>query len=283
MNTQAARHACAYFLARLETEVARLRDAPFPGHDTGPRKWLDFVDGILNTGKGYLEYSGKLGTTEDQVSKLIRDAERLGDQAYNLLTYVAGTDATQIPHQVVAPFQRWVKNLDILNTIFFRAEHLSNYELLTIDARRLGQSLNFASQSLVDATKAINWPVQRVTVPAQAMGMLPHFAVVAHELGHAIQDRIKPNFAPFQSEMTECYTRIEARLKSKGKKFGSNELIQANKIVGSWINELKADSVGHILVGPAFFFALCGFLELAGQKYGISDTHPPPICVESCL
>ena len=38
---------------------------------------------------------------------------------------------------------------------------------------------------------------------------------------------------------------------------------------------MKADALGHALVGPAFFFALCGYLELAGQGYGISPTHPP--------
>jgi hypothetical protein len=51
--------------------------------------------------------------------------------------------------------------------------------------------------------------------------------------------------------------------------------LQLADILGKWINEIKADAVGHYLSGPAFYFALCGYLELAGRTYGISPTHPP--------
>ena len=124
MSNQAARQGCSFFLARLEAEVARLREVTFPGHHTGPRKWLNFVAGVIDTARGYLELAANTATPSDQASKLIKDAERLGDLAYKSLTHVAGADATQIPHQVVAPFQRWVERLGITNTIFFRAEHL---------------------------------------------------------------------------------------------------------------------------------------------------------------
>jgi hypothetical protein len=76
----------------------------------------------------------------------VKDAERVGNDAYQLLTFVAGADSTQIPHQVVAPFQRWVDALGIKQTIFFRAEHLPNYELTTIDGQSLAL-LNGASQT----------------------------------------------------------------------------------------------------------------------------------------
>ena len=119
MSNQAARQGCSFFLARLEAEVARLREVTFPGHHTGPRKWLNFVAGVIDTARGYLEMAANTATPSDQASKLIKDAERLGDLAYKSLTHVAGADATQIPHQVVAPFQRWVERLGITNTIFF--------------------------------------------------------------------------------------------------------------------------------------------------------------------
>ena len=35
------------------------------------------------------------------------------------------------------------------------------------------------------------------------------------------------------------------------------------------------DAVGYCLVGPAYFFALSGFLELTSPAYGIAPTHPP--------
>ena len=271
MGVQEARRACAYFLARLESEVERLREIDFPGHHPGPRKWLSFIEGILDTAQQYLGPSS--GSASQALS--VQDAEELGDYAYRFLSHMAGADATQIPHQIVAPFQRWVEELGISNTIFFRAEHLPNYELWTFDASNFVSRLNKPSKKLIDATNDINWPVQRVTVPAQAMGMLPHFAVVAHELGHAIQERITPNLAPHAQDMADCYARIAARVGRHGRSFGNTEILRATDIVDSWMNELKADAVGYLLVGPAFFFALCGFLELAGRSFGVSESHPP--------
>jgi hypothetical protein len=107
------------------------------------------------------------------------------------------------------------------------------------------------------------------------MGMLPHFAVVGHELGHAIQDHIVPDLAPFQSAFLECIKRVTSRLAPLGITYGLQENILLRETLQNWINEFKADAVGHVLVGPAFFFALFGFLELAGRSYGLGKTHPP--------
>jgi hypothetical protein len=269
-----AQQACSFFLARLEAEISRLRGISFPGHDIGPRRWLNFISGVLDTGRQYLDQSRPPSTAVGKAEQLLEDAETLGERAYVFLKHVTGADATQIPHEIVAPFQRWVAGLGITNTIFFRSEHLANYELWQMDARAL-KNYPSASQSLVTAIDDINWPILRVTVPGHAMDMLPHFAVVAHELGHAIQDRIKPDLSTYASDRQSCDSRIAQRLANNGIAFGSNERLRVTTIFDKWLNEIKADSVGHFLVGPAFFFALFGFLELAGRSYGIADTHPP--------
>lgn len=266
--------ACAFLLGRLQREVVRLRAVAFPGHDTGPRKWLNLTVGLLDTASSYLASAQVAGLSADEISKLIKEAERLGGKAYELLTFVAGADSSQIPHQVVAPFQRWVAGLGITQTLFFRAEHLPNYELQAIDHRNDSLLID-ASQSLIDAISDISWPALRVSVPGQAMGLLPHFAVVAHELGHAIQGRISPDFTPFEPAANDAVDRAKARLQKDGITFTTEDELTAQQIVNSWVNEFKADAVGHYLVGPAFFFAFSGFLELAGQGYGIGRTHPP--------
>ena len=275
MGIESARRSCLFFLARLDSDVARLSQIAFPGHHTGPRKWLKYIGGLLETARAYLDTAADPTKTIAEANDLIQKAEILGSQAYEWLTHVAGADATAIPHQVVAPFQRWVKSLGIDNTIFFRAEHLSNYELWTFDARGYVATLLRPSQGLIEANVAIQWPVLRVTVPAQAMGMLPHFAVVAHELGHAIQDSILPDFAPFAAEDAAFEARVSKRLVSCSLVFGTAEALRSQLIATAWINEFKADAVGHGLVGPAFFFALSGFLELSNRGYGIAPTHPP--------
>lgn len=266
--------ACSFLLGRLHREVVRLRAIAFPGHDTGPRKWLNVIAGLLDTASSYLASAQLQGVLPDEASRLIRQAEDLGGEAYKLLTFVAGADSSQIPHQVVAPFQRWVNALGITQTIFFRAEHLPNYELQPVDLQN-ASLLNGASQSLIDAVGAVSWPALRVSVPGQAMGLLPHFAVVAHELGHAIQNLIRPDLTPYFQSADDAIDRVKVRLKNNGITFSKEDELTAQKIINSWMNEFKADAVGHYLVGPGYFFAFCGFLELAGHNYGIGRTHPP--------
>jgi len=271
MTAEAERQFCGFFLARLAQEATRFKETTFPGHSTGPQKWLNFVSGLIDTATGYLKLADKKGIPSADRKKLIKGAEKLANWAYEALGHLAGSDATQIPHEIVAPFQRWVDSLKIRNTIFFRAAHLPNYELAWFDLRHLRTDLDSPSRSLISALDKINWPVLRVTVPSQALGMLPHYAVVGHELGHAVQERIRVDFSSFDQELRGCQERIRNRLGS----FGSNEQLLLAEILGNWINELKADAVGHYLSGPAFYFALCGYLELAGQTVGISPTHPP--------
>ncbi len=264
---------CAFFLARLAYETTRLKSVQFPGHSIGPKKWLNLVSGLIDTAAAYLTVAKESSTPRVQAAKLIREAERLGGLAYKALGQVAGSDATQIPHEVVAPLQRWVDALKIKKTIFFRAEHLPNYELAWFDLRKWRSDLNNPSATLINAIDRIEWPLLRVTVPGQALGMLPHYAVVGHELGHAIQDRIKLDLSAFSPILQAAVDRIAARIGVTT--LGPQVQLCLAEIIGKWINELKADAVGHQLVGPAFYFALCGYLELAGRTYGISPTHPP--------
>lgn len=274
MSDELARRACLFFLERLEAEVGRLGEEPFPGHHTGPRKWLRYISGVIQTAKGYLAQA-TLPSPAAPPADLVQNAEILAGLAYEWLSYVAGADARGIPHQVVAPFQRWVDSLGVRNTLFFRAEHLSNYELWTFDLEKFAQNVPSPHPDFLKASTEINWPVQRVTVPSQAMGMLPHFAVVAHELGHAIQDQIQPDLTAFDSDNDAFFVRVQDRLTKAKLPYGKNEKARCLEIADKWQNELKADAVGHTLAGPAFFFALAGFLELTNAGYGIAPTHPP--------
>lgn len=268
---ESARRACAFFLSRLRSEVERLSSLDFPGHHSGPHLWLKLVGGEIDTAEAYLQRSRELGLGRAAKSRHIVDAEDFANEAYELLEHMAGADATHIPHQIVAPFQRWVDGLGIRNTIFFRAEHAPNYELSGVEYDL--DSLNNPSPTLVAAHGAMRWPVLRVTVPSQALGMLPHFAVVGHELGHAIEERIKLPSGKYDALWAACGVNIERRLGE----FGKSELLAAQAILANWVVELKSDAVGFLIAGPAFYFALCGFLELSGPGYGIGETHPPSV------
>jgi hypothetical protein len=212
----------------------------------------------------------------DQAAALVADANLLGNQAYEFLQRLEGSEADQIPHQVIGPFKRWVAGLGIDNTIFFRADHVPNYELATYgDVQSLAARLNNPSASLTKAVGEVTWPFLRLTVPSQALGMLPHFAIVGHELGHAIQSRISPDLSAFNAAGQESVQRTADRLAKAGLTFGVQEQVDRQTILGRWMNEIISDAVGYYLAGPAFFFALSAFFELSGAGLGIGLWHPP--------
>ncbi|WP_077145895.1 hypothetical protein [Sphingopyxis sp. KK2] len=236
--------------------------------------WLDLVSGLIDTGKGYLSKAADTTLPDADASLLITDSEMIANHAYSFLQRLHGTDAGQIPHQIVGPFQRWVDGLGITNTIFFRADHVANYELARFDLRPLVNNINDASQTLIDAADAVTWPFLRVTVPSQAMGMLPHFAIVGHELGHAIQNDIKVDLSSIDT--ATVINNLAARLASEGITLSTSaHLMMTQKVLASWVNEMKSDAIGCILAGPAFLFALGAFFELSGGGYGIGPSHPP--------
>lgn len=262
-----------FFLARLEAEVARLRGLTYPGHHPGPGMWLDLVSGLIDTGKGYLAKAADASIADVDASLLVTDSGMIANHAYGLLQRLDGTNAEQIPHQIVGPFQRWVDGLGIDNTIFFRADHVANYELARFDLRALVNNVNEASQTLIDAAAAVKWPFLRVTVPSQAMGMLPHFAIVGHELGHAIQNDIKVDLSGVDT--SAVIADLDARLVAEGIVLSPAHIMETHKILASWVNEMKSDAIGCLLAGPAFLFALGAFFELSGGGYGIGPSHPP--------
>ena len=274
MVSQASLQACSFLLARLAEEVARLQTIVYPGHHSGPKKWLRFISGVLDTAEIYLERAST-DPSAATAAKALNDAEDLADNAYALLKNFAGADSRDIPHQVVAPFQRWATALGISDSLFFRAEHLPNYELGWWDLSTWPKDLDDPSLTLEVAAKDINWPFRRVTVPSHAMGMLPHFAVVAHELGHAIQDQITTDLSAHQAIWADTIARITQRLAAANIVMGSEHHVRLGEIFRSWVNELKADAVGLLVAGPSYFFAFSAFLELSLRVYGIGGTHPP--------
>lgn len=171
-----------FFLSRLAAEVDALRDSDFPVNHVGPKKWLAVIEGFITTAQGYLIKSLSEEHLAENASKLLKEAELAGKQAYDMLQRMEGTDSAYIPHQIIAPFEAWAKALGILNTLFFRAEHAPIYEVERISKAAYGYRLNGRSKELVKALETASWPITCITLPSHAMGLLPHFAVVGHEL-----------------------------------------------------------------------------------------------------
>src|ERR1700744_4127174 len=98
MVSQAATQACSFLLTRLAEEVRRFQAITYPGHHPGPKKWLLFISGVLDTTQSYLAQV-LANPSAPEAQKLLNDAEDLGGLAYRFLSYVSGADAADIPHQ----------------------------------------------------------------------------------------------------------------------------------------------------------------------------------------
>jgi hypothetical protein len=171
----------------------------------------------------------------------------------------------------VQPLQRWLDDLGFKNSTFFRAETVANYELFRFDEKVFTRIRN-PSAGMTAAINAINWPLLRITVPSKAFAILPHFAIVAHEIGHAICERVNWDLSGFQPTEQLLIGRISARLSTTPLSAQSVGILQ--QIFISWFHELASDAFAALLTGPAIYFSLCDFFQLLNNGYGLCSTHP---------
>lgn len=271
MSIERAQLSVKFSIERLRAQTKDLFDQQYPGDHNGPRKWLDLVSGLLDTADEFL-IASQQSNKKDEALSLARDAANLGNGAYQCLSVMRGATVDELPYPLVPPLQRWFDQLGLVNTTFFRAELVVNYELKSFEEGNFKRIRN-PSKSLSKAIKEISWPILRVTVPSRAFAILPHFAIVAHEIGHALTSRINWDLSNFkQQEEASLIQRICQRIGVKNLDSDTVDALQSS--FASWFQELAADAFALYLTGPAIFFSLSEFFQLLGGDYGLSCTHP---------
>ena len=266
-----SRQANRLFIARLEAQTIGLQNEVYPGQHPGPYKWLKIIRGLIATAQTYLDESENQNLSDDDKSKHINDAAQLGQFSFERLKNILGAEATELPHQVIRPLQRWLDDLKIKETTFFLAEHAPNYELRAW-RKTFFSRFHQPHPTLTVALEEVNWPFTRITVPGRALGILPYYALVAHEAGHAIYARVGLDLnANSTKEITDFYQRIETRL---GRQLTPQDT-DLSEIVTSWVEELAADAIAHHIAGPAFYFSAFGFFQMCTQGLGVGKSHPP--------
>ncbi|MGZ3308580.1 MAG: hypothetical protein ACXU8R_08690 [Xanthobacteraceae bacterium] len=227
-----ARLAAAFSLERLRQQVADSRSQQFPGDHAGPGQWLGLVSGLIDTASQYLDDSTKAGISADDEANLVRDAAHLATEAYQCLVLMRGAGTDELSYSIVPPLSRWFSQLKVDNSTFFRAELVANYELSIIPDSPFLRVRNPA-QSLTQSISSIKWPFLRVTVPGKAFAIVPHLAIVAHEIGHALFDKIAWDISPFaNAESGPLIQRINARLGTGTLDSRTTKLL--NNVFKSW-------------------------------------------------
>src|SRR5208283_103683 len=101
----------------------------------------------------------------------------------------------------------------------------------------------------------------------------PHLAIVAHEIGHALFDKITWDISSFtNSQEAPLVQRICQRLGVIALSGSAKKLL--NSVLKSWWEEFSADAFAFYLTGPAIFFSLPEFSQFLTGGYGLSETHP---------
>ena len=261
----------AFYLGRLRAQVRELRGRKYPGNHSGPPRWLSLISGLLDTAEEYLSKSKDTSKDETEVRALITDASHLCSNAYYYLEVMSGSDVSELPYPLVRPLQRWFDELGLTQDTFFRTELVENYELRHFD-RAIFSGIRDPAPSLVAAINQPTWPILRVTVPGRAMGIIPHFAIVAHEIGHAMMPRI--GLHPVNDAVRREQAALIGRLATLGVPAPNRSTLDfLRKVLSNWVEEFAADAFAGFLTGPAALFSLSEFLQLA-RHHGICDTHP---------
>lgn len=271
MTIERARLSVKFSIERLKKQTAEQFDRKFPGDHPGPQKWLEIIFGLLDTADNYLEKSNDPNCNPQDAEQLVSDTAQISNLAYQCLEIMRGADINELPYPIVPPLQRWFDQVNIINSTFFRAELVANYEKVEIDGSFFKRIRNPAPR-LLQAISNIEWPMFRITVPSKTYGVLSHFAIVAHELGHAIYPRINWDLTQFtNTEYPKIVQRIAQRLKTQALDIETQTHLM--EVFQKWFEELAADAIAFKLTGPAIFFALSEFLQLLGG-YGLCHSHP---------
>ena len=229
------------------------------------------VNGLLDTADRYLRSSQSRTRAAPAKEALIRDAAELSSWAYRCLALLKGAGLDELPYPIVGPLQAWFTDLGVRTDTIFRAELLENYELRSIDDIHF-KGVRNPAPSLSTIVADITWPILRVTVPAKALGISTHFAIVAHELGHALFDRINWDLSPIAADLDNLKLTVAHRL---GKATIDADTFKfLLEVFRDWFQEFACDAVALLLTGPAFFFSLGDFFQLRPGGYGVSKTHP---------
>ncbi|MCM0021339.1 MAG: hypothetical protein NBV67_15215 [Tagaea sp.] len=255
-------------LNKLRADISSLSRCEFPGDHPGPKLWLGLLTGLLDTADERLKVSAAASLPPSEALENVSDANDLSLDVYNYLQLFQGATVDDLPYMVVPPMQSWLDTLRLENSTFFRTEMVANYEVRSFARSDFGDIRDPAA-SLVKAIEVVKWPFVRITLPSQAFSLVPHLAIVAHEIGHLLYAS-KGFDAMRAGAQDRALDRIAKKVSIKStpdKLRGRIHTVYLN-----WYEEFCADAFAFHLTGPAVFFAFAELIQ--GSGHGVGETHP---------
>lgn len=259
-------------LNKLRGDIEILDRCQFPGDHPGPRLWLDLMRGLLETADRYVESSNDPGKPERTAHDLVRRATDLSVDVYHFLKIFEGSTVADLPYAVAQPMQRWLDDLNVKNSVLFRSELVMNYEVARTPKGNIA-GIRDQSSSLTAAIQAVKWPFIRITVPSKAFSLVPHLAIVAHEIGHLLYDDDEfQKTLNLKIDPKKSFETVAKSIEGKTYSRALREKIQG--VFLNWLEEFCADAFAYHLTGPAVFFAAGELFQTGGGDFGVGETHP---------
>jgi len=187
-------------------------------------------------------------------------------EALNLGTMLENSSQRSL-HPVLSPaVQSQLELLGVAGLVLVSGTRDMSYELWSISRD------DFSGLVSDDILNDLDWPLLVFLVPHPPLDWPLNHALVFHEMGHAVYRNASPSLgASVPSELqdhagqTDLFERLELAKKRS----------LYLKMVASWSEELYADAVGLLMLGPSYLSAFCRVLGGFFSLDGASATHPP--------
>lgn len=270
--------AAQFFVHRMQLRADELCRRTHPMADPPVSSFLKLVQAKLDCAVLAIQEADK-----GEAEKSLRDALDLALEASREIDFFTRTDIGELPYPVVAPMQRWFKELAPGMITVFACRDGVDYELKAFDLkpyagiRQRPTSLAKAYRELTgkDVEETPEPLVKRVSVPGQPLRLIPHLAIVAHEAGHAlatqalvdtVRKAIRLDFQALKNSVAAQYHAQDAATLARLQK-------EAELCGEKWLNEFIADAAAFCIAGPAFFFAFSEYTQFTGAP----DTKKHPV------
>jgi hypothetical protein len=211
---------------------------------------------------GHLEESYRAGVIPDLETIVVLNQRALtAEELHTLLE----TSTHRTLHPALSPTVRTeLESLGISGEVLVCGTRDASYEILTF-GRDDFQGL--VSERDLDEC---DWPLFVFRVPNVPLDWPLNHVLLYHEIGHAMwkPDELVP--PPLPPELDPSLTKDLIKRMEVG--------VLARKYqaaLASWLEEIYADAIGLVLVGPAYLLAFCRFLGSFFSIDQASLSHPP--------
>jgi hypothetical protein len=224
---------------------------------------------------------------EDQLERAIHFKSDFLRPIGSIISLIENADVTAVPGELTAPLRREVRRLFPDAEVLMVANPELNYTIVEL----AGYIRELLSQLGVSDRDVLPHQIFRISIPKIEYDQVLLHCVLAHELGHPLyrelklEDKILP-ISLDEARIVEIYNQLRTSWERKSPGSSQTEMFselffknvvtkEVNNVIPNWIEEIAADLLGLLILGPAYVLASIHFSSSVFLLNSASPTHPP--------